>query len=88
MKMVSPSVPNAVGASDDWPSHTQELTRKTSEQLQIWSDRFDAGTITPKTMLCVVATLYDTTSGLIERDLSTLLANIHRDLMRSLQKAS
>lgn len=86
--MTSPSVPNVAGMNDDWPSHTQELTRKTSEQLQIWTERFDKGAINAKTMLCVVATLYDTTSGLIERDLSSLLADIHRDLMRSLQKAS
>lgn len=77
-----------VGSNNEWPTHVEELTRKTSEQLQVWTDRFDQGIISPTTLLCVVATLYDTTSGLIERDLSTLLADIHRDLSKSLKKSS
>lgn len=66
--------------ANDWPSHSAELTRKTTEQLQTWTDRFDRGVIPLSTMICVIATLYDTTSGLIEKDVSHLLADIHRDL--------
>lgn len=65
----------------DWPSFNAELTRKTTEQLQVWTDRFDAGAIGLATMISVISVLYDATSGLIERDVSALLADIHRDLI-------
>lgn len=66
---------------DDWPSHTAELTRKTTDQLNTWSERYDRGIINLKTFLSVVSALYDTTSGMIATDVSALLANIHRDLL-------
>ncbi|MDE4297176.1 hypothetical protein PXK56_18485 [Phaeobacter gallaeciensis] len=65
---------------DDWPSHTEELTRKTSEQLDKWSKAYDAGKITKREFFIVVTTLYDTTSGLIKKDLSDLIADIHAEL--------
>lgn len=66
--------------SDEWPSFSAELTRKTTEQLQIFTDRFDQGAINLVTMLAVVAVLYDATSGMIEKEVSDLLADIHKDL--------
>jgi hypothetical protein len=89
-KIVSITAQNAAGlpTTDDWPSFNAELTRKTSEQLQVWSDRYDRGVITLATMISVVAVLYDTTSGLIERDLSHLIADLHRDLTQALRKTS
>lgn len=81
------SAPNAVGKSDDWPSFNAELSRKTTEQLQTWSDRYDRGMIGISTMIAVISTLYDTTSGMIERDLSALIANIHRDLVQEAKKS-
>lgn len=72
-------------SKDEWPSFNAELTRKTTEQLQIWTDRYDKGTIKLATMICVISVLYDTTSGMIERDVSNLLADIHRDLMKTLR---
>lgn len=84
--MTSPTAPSAAGKSDDWPTFNAELSRKTTEQLQTWSDRYDRGVIPLSTMICVVSVLYDTTSGMIDRDLSTLIANIHRDLLLEAQK--
>lgn len=66
--------------ANDWPSFSEELTRKTTEQLQIWADSFDKGVIKLSTMIAVVGTLYDTTSGLIDKDVSNLIADVHRDL--------
>lgn len=67
---------------DDWPSFNAELTRKTTDQLQLWTGRYDRGEIPLSVMLSVVSAIYDTTSGMIEKDVSTLLADIHKDLMR------
>jgi type IV pilus biogenesis protein CpaD/CtpE len=71
--------------SDDWPSFNAELTRKTSEQLQIWIDRYEQGVIKLSAIIAVVGALYDATSGMVERDLSDLLADVHRDLLREAQ---
>ena len=74
--------------NDDWPSHNKELTRKTAEQLELWAERYDRGVITLSTMISVVSAIYDTTSGLIERPVSDLLAEVHRDLVaKARQKA-
>jgi hypothetical protein len=67
-------------AMSDWPSHHAELSRKTAEQLQIWTDRYEAGVVSREAMIMVVSVLYDTTSGMIDKDLSNLLADLHRDL--------
>lgn len=65
---------------DDWPSLNEELTRKTSDQLALWMKRYDDGLIDKKTAICVVRCLYDTTSGLISKDLWNLIAAVYNDL--------
>ena len=70
---------------DDWPSHHQELSRKTAEQLQLWVDRYERGEARPAAMIVVLSVLYDTTSGLIDKDLSTLIADLHRDMTREMR---
>lgn len=79
--------PTATGipTSDNWPSFAEELSRKTTEQLQIWTDRYDRGVISLSAMISIVSVLYDTTSGLVERDVSTLLADLHKDLLREVK---
>lgn len=64
----------------EWPGHTQELTRKTSGVLEHWAAKYDANKITLREFYIVVSALYDTTSGLIDRDTSDLLASIHKEL--------
>lgn len=65
---------------DDWPSHRQELTRKAAEVLAQGTTSFEAADLNRDEYLVLVTTLYDTTSGLVDRDLSTLIANIHKEL--------
>lgn len=67
---------------DDWPSHSAELTRKTSETLDRWSKAYEASRITKREFFILVSGLYDTTSGLIDKDISNLLADIHKDLRK------
>ena len=63
-----------------WPEHHEELGRKTSEQIAKWSAAYSAGSITKREFYITIAALYDTTSGLIPRDVSELLAQIHSEL--------
>lgn len=71
--------------SDEWPSHVQELTRKTAEQLSKWSTLYQTGAISKREYFVFIRGVYDVTSGLIEKELSDLIADIHADLM-GLQK--
>lgn len=73
--------------AEDWPSFNAELTRKTTEQLQTWTDRYERGVIGGATMLSVLSVLYDTTSGMIEMEVSDLIADLHKDLMRELKSS-
>lgn len=66
---------------DDWPSHTQELTRKTATALDVWADKYNSGLITKREFFVIVSALYDATSGLIDRDVSDLMADIHKTLI-------
>lgn len=66
--------------SDDWPSHADELTRKTSEQLAKWNGAYSAGAISKREFYITVSALYDATMGLIHRDVSDLMADIHKEL--------
>lgn len=66
--------------SKEWPSFADELGRKTSEVLAKWTTAYDAGKITIKEYYLVIVSLYDSTSGLMPRELSDLLANIEKEL--------
>lgn len=65
---------------DDWPSFAQELGRKTSEVLDKWTSAYDAGRITLKEFYLIAVSLHDSTSGIVPKDISTLLADIEKEL--------
>jgi hypothetical protein len=69
-------------ASDDWPSHTAELNRKTTDTLNAWVRRFDAGKITRRELFVLVSGLYDATSGLVAKEISDMMADIHAELRK------
>jgi hypothetical protein len=66
--------------TDDWPNHMDELTRKTTEQLDKWGRAFNAAKISKREFYIMVSALYDATSGLIHKDVSNLMADIHKEL--------
>ncbi|MTH61126.1 hypothetical protein [Paracoccus litorisediminis] len=74
--------------TDDWPNHHEELTRKTVQELQKWASRAEAGTITQIMWLSILSVLYDTTSGLIDKEVSDLIADFHRDTINILRKGA
>ena len=83
--MTAPSAPTADTKSEDWVAFNEGLSRKTTETLQTWLDRYDRGVIGLSTMISILSALYDTTSGLIGADISTLIADCHRDLVKEAQ---
>lgn len=81
---MAPTASTVAGpTTDDWPSFADELSRKTSDQLQLWMDRYDRGVIGLATTLSVVSALYDATSGLVHRDLMDLIADVHKELLEA-----
>lgn len=64
--------------SDEWPSHNQEMTRKTAQSLGDWIEKLESGDITDREFGLIVTALYDATSGMIEKDTSVFLAELHR----------
>jgi len=65
---------------NEWPTHQQELTRKASEQLEKWTDHYSRGKITKREYIIIISVLYDTISGLVDKDLTELIADIDANL--------
>lgn len=60
-------------ATDDWPSHTQELTRKMNDQLARYVQGHADGKISNRELYIVAGALWHTCAGLtFETDLRTL----------------
>lgn len=59
--------------TDNWPSFSDELSRKGSAQLAKWVDAYDKGKITERELFIVANAIWDTVSGLADH---TLLRNL------------
>lgn len=70
----------------DWPEHHEELGRKTTAVLERWTKQYDAEKITAREYFILVTGLYDATSGLIDREISKLLADIHEELRNNAKR--
>lgn len=64
----------------EWPSFASELGRKTSEVVERWMRAYDAGKLTFREFYLIVNAAYDTTSGLVPRDVSDMLARLEKEL--------
>lgn len=71
---------NSRNLMDDWPSHLEELTRKTSVQLTKLCNAYDAERISKREFFLALTCLYNATSGLIAKDLMDLMADIDKEL--------
>lgn len=69
---------------DDWPSHQSELSRKTLATLEDHMQRHNDGRITLEQLHVVVGALWDTTAGLVDRDVMNLLSAVHEDIRKNL----
>ncbi|WLR90906.1 hypothetical protein [Shinella zoogloeoides] len=72
--------------TDDWPTFSEELTRKGSEQLAKWVAAFDAGKITDRELFIVANAIWDTVSGLADKELLRNLEQVIEEI-RQMRKA-
>lgn len=69
--------------SDDaasWPNFADELGRKSTDVIDRWMKQYEAGHLSLREFFLIVTAVYDTTSGLAPRDISTMMATIHEEL--------
>jgi hypothetical protein len=66
--------------ADDWPSIAEELGRKIMAVVTKYTTAYEASAITKREYFLQITALYDATSGLAPRDISDMLAAIHKDL--------
>jgi hypothetical protein len=71
-----------VDKDSDWVAFNSVLSKKTSEQLMKWIDYYEREIISRSAIISVVSALYDATSGLVDSDLSKLIADIHQDIVK------
>lgn len=67
--------------TDNWPSFAEELGRKTTEILEKRIAQYESGKITKREFFLIVNDLYDATSGLNDRDIILILADLHKELL-------
>jgi transcriptional regulator CtsR len=65
---------------ENWPEHSEELSRKSIEVIEKWSKLYDRGVITKREFYIMISAIYDATSGLITDEMSHLISEIHKDL--------
>jgi len=78
MSLLSPATPQ-----DDWPSHGQELARKSLAVIHQWMMDCEAGEITEAELTRLIGGIYDATSGLMPKDDMNVIANLHEELRRA-----
>lgn len=66
--------------TDDWPTFSEELTRKGSEQLAKWVTAYEAGKITDRELFLIANALWDTVSGLADKDLLRNLEQVIQEI--------
>lgn len=69
-----------INSDDEWPAFVDELDRKVTEQLDKWTSAYDAQKISKREYFILISALYDATSGLITKQISDLMADIHAEL--------
>ena len=74
-------------AQQEWPTHKDELSRKTLDELAKWTQWNAAGEKSDAAFLLAVGVMWDVTSGLINDDISHTLAAIHNDLRIQIKKS-
>ncbi|SCW95950.1 hypothetical protein [Ancylobacter rudongensis] len=67
-------------SADDWPSHAEELGRKSLEVLEKWMKAYNAGKITRRELYILVSGLYDAISGLAPNADLDVIGAVHQEL--------
>jgi len=64
----------------EWLSFNEELSRKTAATVKRWVAAHNSGVISKRELFICLNGIYDSVSGLIEKDLMDLIADILKDL--------
>lgn len=72
---------------DNWPTFSEELTRKGSDQLAKWVSAYEAGRITDRELFIVANAIWDTVSGLADNDLLRNLEQVIEEI-RQMRKTA
>lgn len=71
---------NEQSDADSWPTFAEELTRKGSEQLAKWVSAYEVGKITDRELFIIANVLWDTMSGLCDKDLLRTLEQVIQEI--------
>jgi len=66
--------------TDEWPTFSEELTRKGSAQLAKWVAAYEAGKITDRELFIVANAIWDTVSGLADKELLRNLEQVIEEI--------
>ena len=69
--------------TDDWPSHREELARKTLDSVSDLLHRADLGQITSREAWLALGVIYDTVSGLVHPDILDVLTKARAEVDQS-----
>ena len=72
---------------DNWPTFSEELTRKGAQQLAHWVEAYEKGKITDRELFIVANALWDTMSGLCDKTLLRTLEEVINEI-REKRKAA
>ena len=70
----------------DWPEHSQELGRKSLDQIDKWARNFSKGKITARELYLITSAIYDATSGLMKLDDSEVIAAVNAEALIEARK--
>ncbi|CAO3459590.1 hypothetical protein [Azospirillum argentinense] len=65
---------SATPVNDDWPSHTEELTRKAMEVAERVLWQLERGEVSKREAWLILGHVWDTVSGLVHKDVMDALA--------------
>lgn len=71
--------------TDNWPSFSDELSRKAMETLAKWADRVERGKATKRDLFVVVDSMWDVVSGLANEQDLRLIEAVHKEIIDEVQ---
>jgi hypothetical protein len=72
----------------DWPEHSSELTRKTTEAVLKYADLHNSGKLSEKSFWLVLDALTDVTHGLIPSEDWQPIYDLRQDLRKRIRQKS
>ena len=71
---------------NEWQEYADILGRKTTETIDHWVSKREAGIISARELYLIVTALYTTTSGIVPRDVTELLVALDKEITNAARK--